>query len=154
MDKLPDTSGLSYLDHQPQFDSMATKEAVDQLIGILRRQYPIIAFIFAIAIALSLLYLFTTPKEYTSDARFLIDTTRMKAVLAQPALNYELPLDDAQVETEIEVFKSNQIGLSVVKALKLSKNPEFIGTQTGVLGALLHLVLSPFEPGTTDFASG
>jgi succinoglycan biosynthesis transport protein ExoP len=127
---------------------LATKEAVDQLIGMVRRQYPVIAFIFASAISLSLLYLFTTPKEYTAHARFLIDTTRMQAALGEPALTYALPLDDAQVETEIEVFKSNQIGSSVVKALKLSKNPEFVGTQTGLLGTLLHLVLSPFESGT------
>jgi polysaccharide biosynthesis transport protein len=149
MDKLPDNASLSYFDQQIQVDSMATKEAVDQLIGILRRQYPIIAFLFAGAMALSLLYLFTTPKEYTSNAKFLIDTTRMQAVLAQPALNYQLPLDDAQVQTEIEVFKSAQIGLSVVKALKLNKNPEFTGTQTGLLGAVVHLVLSPFEPAAT-----
>jgi polysaccharide biosynthesis transport protein len=150
MDKRPDNASLNYPENQVQIDSLATKEAIEQLIGIFRRQFPVIVFISACAIALSLVYLFTTPKQYTAHTAFLIDSTRMKAVLREPTLGYELPFDDAQVETEIEVFKSQQIGLSVVKALKLIKNPEFVGSQRGFLGTLLSLAWSPFGAGVSN----
>ncbi len=150
MDKLPDSAGLSYPEQQLQVDSFATKEAIEQLIGIVRRQYPIMVLIVACAMALGFVYLFATPKQYTADTMFLIDTTRLKALMKEPRLDDQLPLDDAQVETEIEVFKSQQIGLSVVKDLKLTKNPEFVGSQTSPIRALFKLILSPFGSGAVS----
>ena len=152
MDKLRHNSGLSYPEQQHQIDSLPFKEQIEQLIGIGRRQYPIIALISACVIALSLVYLFTTPKQYTAHAMFLIDTTRMRALQREPKVQntYELPLDDAQVETEIEVIKSSQIGLSVVRELKLTQDPEFVGSQTGLIGALFDLIFSPFSSGVAS----
>ena len=146
MDKLQENATLGYPEHQLPIDSFSAKEEIDRLLGIVRRQYPIMVFILACAIALSLVYLFTTPKLYTAHTMFLIDTTRMRALLREPKLYEEqLPFDDAQVETEIEVLKSEQIGLSVVKDLKLTEDPEFVGSQTGLISALFELISSPFS---------
>src|SRR5258708_21312647 len=96
MDKLRHNSGLSYPERQLQIDSLPFKEQIEQLIGIFRRQYPIIVLISACVIALSLVYLFTTPKQYTAHAMFLIDTTRMRAQQRETKVQttYELPLND------------------------------------------------------------
>ena len=154
MDKSSTNVGLGYSEQQPSIDSLSTKEEIDKLIGIVRRQYPIMAFILACAIALSLVYLFTTPKQYTAHAMFLIDTTKMKNQVRAPRLSAEYdderPLDDAQVETEIEVLKSEQIGLQVVKDSKLTEDPEFVGSQTSLIGAVFDLIFSPFSSGTSS----
>ena len=151
MDKLPDSASVAYPEHQFRIDGTSTKELIERLTGIVRRQYPIIVFISACVIALSLVYLYTTPKQYTSHAKFLIDTTRMRALLRQPkVIDDELPLDDAQVETEIEVLKSEQIGLSVVKDLKLTEDPEFVGSQTGLIDTIFKLIFSPFSSGAVS----
>lgn len=147
MDKLPHDAGLRYPEPQFQIDSLPVKELIDQLFGIVRRQYPFIVLISACAIALSLVYLFTTPKQYTADARFLIDTTKMQILRQQQQVVGPMPLDAAQVETEIEVLKSERIGLSVVKALKLTEDPEFVGSQTSFVGAIFGLIFSPFSSG-------
>lgn len=147
MDKLPHNSGLSYPEQQLEIDSFSTKEEIDKLIGIVRRQYPIMVFILACAVALSLVYLFTTPKQYTAHAMFLIDTTKIKNLERTRDRDEEPPLDDAQVDTEIEVLKSEQIGLQVVKDLKLTDDPEFVGSQTSLFGALFDLIFSPFSSG-------
>src|SRR6202051_3177392 len=138
MDKLPHISGLSYPEPQFQADSLPIKELVDQLFGIVRRQYPIIVLFWACAIALSLVYLFTTPKLYTAHAQFLIDTTKMQVLRQQQQVVGEMPLDAAQVETEIEVLKSDRVGLSVIKELKLTEDPEFVGSQTGFIGTIFR----------------
>src|SRR5579862_7972696 len=153
MDKLQDNAALGYVEHRPQIGPLSTKEQIERLIAIVRRQYPIIALITACVIGLSLVYLITTPKQYTAHAMFLIDTTRMRALQREPKINqdtYELPLDDAQVETEIEVLKSAQIGLSVVKDLKLTQDPEFVGSETGFIGAIFGLIFSPFSSGVAS----
>lgn len=147
MDKLPHSSGLSYPEQQLEIDSFSTREEIDKLIGIVRRQYPIMVFILACAIALSLVYLFTTPKQYTAHAMFLIDTTKIKNLERTRDREEEPPLDDAQVDTEIEVLKSEQIGLQVVKDLKLTEDPEFVGSQTSLFGAVFDLIFSPFSSG-------
>jgi polysaccharide biosynthesis transport protein len=150
MDKLPHDAGLGRPEQQLQSGSFSTKEVIDQLIGVIRRQYPIMVLILASAIALSLVYLFTTPKEYTAHTMFLIDTTKMRVLQQQQQVVGELPLDTAQVETQIEVLKSEGIGLAVVKDLKLTEDPEFVGSQTGFIGAVLQLLFSPFSSGAAS----
>jgi exopolysaccharide transport family protein len=145
MDKLTPSPGLAHPEHHIEAGSFSTKEVIEQLFGFTRRQYPIIVLIFACAVALGLVYLFTTPKLYTAHAMFLIDTTKMHVLQQQQQVIGELPLDTAQVETQIEVLKSEGIGLAVVKDLKLTEDPEFVGSQTGFIGAVLQLAFSPFS---------
>ena len=143
--KLSHHPGLGYSEQQFQIDSITIKEMADQLIGIVRRQHFIIVPIWVCAIALAFAYILTTPKQYTAHARFLIDTTRLQALRQQQQFVGELPLDSAQVDTQIEVLKSEGIGLSVVKALKLNEDPEFVGSQTSFIGAIIGLIKSPFS---------
>jgi succinoglycan biosynthesis transport protein ExoP len=150
MDKLQRTPGLDDPEQHLQVTSFSTKEVVEQLLGFVRRQYPIMALILACSVALSLVYLLTTPRQYTAHAMFLIDTTRMQILQQQQQVIGELPLDTAQVETQIEVLKSDGIGLSVVKDLKLTEDPEFVGSGGGFLGAVLGRISSPFSSGAAD----
>jgi succinoglycan biosynthesis transport protein ExoP len=147
MDKLQHSPGLDDPEQHFQAASFSTKEVIEQLLGFIRRQYPIMALISASAIALSLVYLLTTSKLYTAHAMFLIDTTKMQILQQQQQVVGELPLDTAQVETQIEVLKSEGIGLSVVKDLKLTEDPEFVGSHIGFIGAFFELITSPFTSG-------
>jgi succinoglycan biosynthesis transport protein ExoP len=150
MDKLQRTPGLDDPEQHLQVASFSTKEIFEQLLGFVRRQYPIMALILACCLALSLVYLLTTPKLYTAHAMFLIDTTKMQILQQQQQVIGELPLDTAQVETQIEVLRSDGIGLSVVKDLKLTEDPEFVGSSSGFLGAFLGLISSPFSSGASN----
>jgi polysaccharide biosynthesis transport protein len=153
MDKLQRSPGLDDPEQHLQVTSFSTKEVVEQLLGFVRRQYPIMALILACSLALSLVYLLTTPKLYTAHAMFLIDTTKMQVLQQQQQVIGELPLDTAQVETQIEVLKSDGIGLSVVKDLKLTEDPEFVGSGGGFLGAVFGLISSPFSSGASNSAA-
>jgi polysaccharide biosynthesis transport protein len=145
MDNLPHSAGLGQTEQQSRITALSTKELVEQLIDFGRRQYPIIVIIAASVVALGLVYLFTAQRQYTAHATLLIDTTKMQVLQQQQQVIGELPLDTAQVETQIEVLKSDAIGLSVVKDLKLTKNPEFVGSQTGLIGAAFGLISSLFS---------
>ncbi len=130
------------LERERSEDSIPLSEIFDQLAGFIRRQLPIFVFIIACAIGLGLVYLFTTPASYTSHAMLLIDSSKLR-VLQQEAPLGDVPIDTAQVETQVEILKSENIGLSVIKDLKLTDDPEFAESGGGLVGKILGLFTSP-----------
>lgn len=124
-------------------DSISLSEIVEQLTGFVRRQFPIFVFVLGCAVALGAVYLFTTPASYTAHAMLLIDSSKLRMLRQQDAPLGDVPIDTAQVETQVEILKSENIGLSVIKDLKLTDDPEFIGSGGGLVGNLLGLLATP-----------
>jgi succinoglycan biosynthesis transport protein ExoP len=124
-------------------ESISLKEIVEQLTGFVRRQFPIFVFFIACALGLGLVYLFTTPPSYTSHAMLLIDSSKLRILQQQEAPLSDVPIDTAQVETQVEILKSETIGLSVIKDMKLTADPEFAGSSGGLIGNILGLFFSP-----------
>jgi polysaccharide biosynthesis transport protein len=137
-------------DDQPErvlSESVSISDLVEQLSGFVRRQFPIFVFTVAGAAALGLVYLFTTPPLYTANAIMLIDSSKVRILQQQSAAGPgmgDVPLDTAQVETQVEVFKSDNIGLSVIKEQRLTEDPEFIGTGGGFMVAAFQLASNLF----------
>jgi polysaccharide biosynthesis transport protein len=123
-------------------DSLSLSETAELISSFVRRQFPIFVFIFSCAIALGLVYLFTTPASYTSHAMLLIDSSKVR-ILQQEAPMGDVPIDTAQVETQVEILKSENIGLSVIKDLKLAEDPELAGSGGGLVGSILGLFSPP-----------
>jgi polysaccharide biosynthesis transport protein len=137
-------------------NSFSLAETAELISAFGRRQFPIFVFIFACAIALGLVYLVTTPASYTSHAMLLIDTSNVRILQQQVPLG-DVPIDTAQVETQVEILKSENIGLSVIKDLKLTEDPEFVASGGGLVGRVLGLFASPkaqSETGLTRQALG
>jgi polysaccharide biosynthesis transport protein len=137
-------------------NSFSLAETAELISAFGRRQFPIFVFIFACAIALGLVYLVTTPASYTSHAMLLIDTSNVRILQQQVPLG-DVPIDTAQVETQVEILKSENIGLSVIKDLKLTEDPEFVASGGGLVGRILGLFASPkaqSETGLTRQALG
>jgi polysaccharide biosynthesis transport protein len=129
--------------------SIVLSDIVEQLTGFVRRQFPIFVFVVACSVALGLIYLITTPASYTSHAMLLIDSSKLRVLHQQDAPLGDAPIDTAQVETQVEILKSENIGLSVIKDLKLTDDPEFAGSGGGLVGNLLGLLASPKVPSET-----
>lgn len=137
--------------------SLNLSELIDWAIGIARRRYAIIAAAFVATVAFGFVILFTSPAYYTSHARLLIDTGFARAVQSQgQQILGDYQIDTAQVDTQIELLKSDKIALSVVKDMKLTEKPEFTGTQKGFVRTLLGMIAEPIfsgGAGTKDAAS-
>lgn len=130
----------SYPDSSAIAETVSISELVEQVTGFVRRQLPIFLFITACSIGLGLTYLFVTPARYTAHAMLLIDSSKVRMLQQQQSSLGDVPLDTAQVETQVEVLKSENIGLSVIKDLRLTENPEFSGTGGGMLGAVISFL--------------
>src|ERR1700733_3347034 len=139
--------GDRYQIEEPE-NSVSLTDLAEQTAGFVRRQLPIFVFVLGCAIALGLAYLFTTPAGYTSPAMLLIDSSKLR-IWQQEAPLGDIPIDTAQVETQVEILKSENIGLSVIKDLKLSDDPEFVGSGWGLVGTILGLLGSSSEQSET-----
>ena len=103
-------------------DTVTIAELLEQLTGFVRRQFPIFVFVIACSLLLGLVYLITTPPSFTAHAMLLIDTNKVRMLQQQEATLGDGSIDTAQVETQVEILKSENIGLSVIKELKLTED--------------------------------
>ena len=101
-------------------------EHLATVIGFIRRQLPIIFSILPLTVGLAVAYLYTTPPRYTAEARILIDTGKIQ-VSSQPVFG-ESPVNMAIIDSQIEILKSDNFALSIVRSLHLAQDPEFVGS--------------------------
>ena len=106
--------------------SQSSKQLISNFISFAGRQYPLILFVGAIAIALGAAYIVASPLSYTANATMIIDSRRVP-LFQQPALG-DIAIDSATVDSQAEILKSENIALKVIKELRLNEDPEFIAT--------------------------
>lgn len=117
----------------------ASGNGVADLIAFARRQSTIIVAVLLVALAAGVLYLVNTPPSYTAQATMIIDTHKNN-VFQQQQLIGDTPVDTAMVESQVEVLRSENIALAVIKQLRLTDDPEFVGPGGGLLGGMVSAV--------------
>jgi succinoglycan biosynthesis transport protein ExoP len=118
------------------------RELAHWAIGFVRRQILVIVLIAAVGTSLGAFYVFIAPPTYAAESRIVVDPRRVQ--LFPKATFSEGQFDQASLENEIELVKSESVALSVVNALGLVKDPEFL-KPPGVLGAVLGFASSLFS---------
>ena len=121
-------------------------EAIKTFTSLVRRQLPVFLVVIPLTTTLGLLYLLTTPSSYTAIARMVIDTRKIPA-FQQTQVMGDTTIDTAAVATQVEILTSENVSLAVIKDLKLTEDPEFVGKGTGLIGALFNLISSVFDSG-------
>src|ERR1019366_1811995 len=129
-------------DEPVRLDPSNLAETIKSFTSIVRRQLPIFLVVIPCALTLGLLYLLTTPSSYKALARMIIDTRKIPAFQQQQQQqgNGDTIIDTAAVATQVEILMSENVSLAVIKDLKLTEDPEFVGKGSGLIGALFHLI--------------
>jgi succinoglycan biosynthesis transport protein ExoP len=124
----------------------------ERVADVLRRQWPIIAACTGAALALVVVYLVLAQPMYTANARIMMDTRQAQVLDKDSNANSAL-IDTGYVDSQVEVINSDDLILSVVRRLKLTDDPEFNGSDPGLLSIVLGKVMSLFgsgEPASQD----
>src|SRR4051794_29213650 len=101
---------------------------LSNIIGFVRRQWPIIAAALAVALCVASSYLLVTQPLYVGKANLLLDTRKLQLFENQSVLSdMNYGENSSAVESQIEILKSESIAASVVDELHLMKDPEFTG---------------------------
>ena len=119
-------------------------DPVDFLLGLFRQQLTIILSAAILAITLGALYIFATPPTFTARATMIIDRGKVQAQLG--GMSRELPVDVVEVDSQIQLIKSETVALAVIKRLNLAEDPEFVGPPVGLAGWIHGLLSRRFEP--------
>ncbi|KQT26953.1 MULTISPECIES: Wzz/FepE/Etk N-terminal domain-containing protein [Bradyrhizobium] len=116
----------------------------ERVADVLRRQWPIIAACVGASLALVMVYLASAQPMYTANARIMMDT-RQAQVLDKESNTSSALIDTGYVDSQVEIINSDDLILSVVRRLKLTEDPEFNGSNPGLLSLILGKVMSPFR---------
>ncbi|KYG98093.1 polysaccharide biosynthesis tyrosine autokinase [Bradyrhizobium sp. DOA1] len=119
-------------------------QTLSTLVGMVRRQLPTILTIILSCLIVALLYLFTAAPRYSSTASIVIDTRKVQLFQSQSAFG-DVAVDSATVETQVEILKSENISLTVIRDLHLIDDPEFAGGNGGLLGAIIGSISGLFS---------
>lgn len=125
---------IDQIDRESLGGTVSVSDLVEQIWGFIRRQYLVFLIVSACSVGLGLVYLLTTPARYTAHAMMLIDSSKLRVMQQQQVSFADTPLDTTQVETQVEVLKSDGIGLAVVREMRLTEDPEFVGSGAGLWG--------------------
>lgn len=118
----------------------------DRVTDVLRRQWPLIAAAVGASLALVIVYLVLAKPMYTANARIMMDTRQTQVLDKDSGTNSAL-IDTGYVDSQVEVINSDDLILSIVRRLRLTEDPEFNGSNPGLLAVIMGKVMSVFESG-------
>jgi Mrp family chromosome partitioning ATPase/LPS O-antigen subunit length determinant protein (WzzB/FepE family) len=95
----------------------------------LRRQFWLILGVVAAIVVVAAVYVVLAPSEYVARAELMIEPGKQRALWQDSGL-VDLTIDNAQVESQVEVLRSERIANDVIGKLGLVNDPEFrtVGT--------------------------
>ena len=135
------------------FKMVSAPELFHAVVNFLRRQISVIGFVALAVLALVGVYLVTAPPSYTADAQMIIDTRKLQPFQQQQSMMADIAINSATVDSQVEILKSENVIMAVIRNLRLTEDPEFVGgaggsiisTVTGLIGRIANL-FSGSEP--------
>jgi succinoglycan biosynthesis transport protein ExoP len=107
-------------------------------LGVVRRQMLVVLLFAMLGAGLGATSFLRATPPYTATATLLVDTHKIE-VLQQSAVSDGLPIGAVgAMESQIELLRSDELALSVIKKLRLWDDPRFVGDgKPGILRGLL-----------------
>lgn len=105
------------------------------LVGLLRRQLRLIIIVLVVAVGLAALVVFSLTPKYSASALLLVDTSQ-KNLLDPSYQGGNAEIDNARVDSEVEILQSTSILMTVIKDMNLVSDPE-LGVKLGLVDRVM-----------------
>jgi polysaccharide biosynthesis transport protein len=107
----------------------SSAESFTYALGVVRRQIFVVLVFALLGAGLGVVIFLKAAPIYAATATLWLDTHKID-VLQQPAVSSEMPIGAmGMMESQIELLKSDEVALSVIKKLKLWEDPSFVGDE-------------------------
>src|SRR6266702_8745984 len=123
---------------QPSAENDSGFVSLLQIRDFLNRQWRLIALVTGLGITVGATYVAISPYKYTAQADMIIDTKRVTWTQTEMA-SENRTVEDASVESEIETTKSEKVAEAVIRRLRLTQDPEFVGAGAGLKRRIFSL---------------
>src|ERR1700722_19982889 len=120
-----------------------TMLSVERVVDILRRQWPLIASVVGGTLLLVIIYLLTASPMYTATSEILMDTRQAQVIDKDSEIPNTL-IDTGFVDSQVQILTSDDLVLSVVRSMRLHEDPEYIGSDTGIMPAIVKALAYVF----------
>ncbi|WP_307226616.1 GumC family protein [Pararhizobium capsulatum] len=117
------------------------------ILGIVRRQMWLILSTIATILVVTIIFTYSLTPKYTATSLILVDTSQKNVLDATNALANP-SADNARVESEVGILKSNRILLDVVRDNNLVTDDEF-GLKVSMKDRVLSWLRVPLPPAPT-----
>src|SRR5258707_3699806 len=101
---------------------------LDGMLEVFKRSLWRILLVIALAVFAAAVYVMMTPRGYTSTAQIMIESQKQQLLWQTPGL-LDLTVDNAQVESQVEILRSERIASQVIDRLNLIEDAEFQASQ-------------------------
>ncbi len=105
------------------------------LVGLLRRQLRLIIIVLVVAVGLAALVVFSLTPKYSASVLLLVDTSQ-KNLLDPSYQGSNAEIDNARVDSEVEILQSTSILMTVIKDTNLVSDPE-LGVKLGLVDRVM-----------------
>ena len=110
-------------------DEPSASELFSHALGVVRRQIFVVLVLALLGAAFGGIFFVQAPQKFTATATLLINTRKME-IFQQPAVSDEMPMQAiGAVESQVELLRSDEVALRVIRKLNLSEDPKFIQRQ-------------------------
>jgi capsular exopolysaccharide synthesis family protein len=128
-----------------QLDRASPREMLKSFTDLLRRQLPIISFFVLLSVGIGVAYLLTTPPMFTAQTSMLIDPHKFQIFQKPEQTSTSNVVDSGMVDSEIEMLRSENVILAVIKRFDLANDPEFSGRGNDLFHVMLGRVWDLFR---------
>lgn len=105
-----------------------------------------------VALLGALMYIFSTSPIFTARSQILIDP-KMPQILHEQSGEVNFSLDNAQVESEIAVLRSEKIAMIVINELHLDNDSEFQDQKSSIFALLWSRLLGENDSGAMELGN-
>jgi len=115
--------------------------SVEQVLDIVRRQWPLIAYVAGGTMVLVVLYLLIATPMFTASSKILMDTRQTQVMDKENGVTTtDNLIDTGFVDSQVEILTSDDLVLSVVRKFNLDKDEEFIGSSKGIMPTIMRTI--------------
>jgi polysaccharide biosynthesis transport protein len=114
-------------------------EHLAAILAFIRRRFSIVLAMLPLTIGLAVLYLLTATPLYQGTAKIILDTANKVQVFQQQQPAVEAG-NATMIDSQIEILRSDNFALSIIKNMHLTEDPEFVGSNSsrGLLSYLFR----------------
>src|SRR5271166_6128814 len=125
----------------------SSAEMLAHALGVARRQIFVVLLFALLGASLGSVFYMRAVPTYTATATLLVDTRKID-ILQQPAVSSEMPIQSTgAMESQVELLKSDEVALAVIKKLQLWDDPRFVGdAKPGIVWGLIYEHFPVFSP--------
>lgn len=118
---------------------LTTSIDLERVIAVARRQWRLVAAAAIIGMVIGVTYIITAVPKYTATASILIGGNT-DGLVNRLSMDQSAADDDATILSQVELLKSDSIGLAVVGKLNLAQNQEFLASDSSAFDTVKVLV--------------